>query len=254
MTDITDTLEKHATTALEGKRVLLTGGSTGIGRAILVDLAREGAELLTFARNQEPLAEALRQAGLNTNAGLTADVSVEDDLERVFAAVDEQLGGIDILICNAALGADDLMKQLDWRYVVQTNLMGYMACTHAALERMIKQGSGHIVLISSVSADIPSPGESVYAATKAGIDGFAVALRQEVKDKGVAVSVIAPGAVGTDMQPYTPEEQREQISEEQMLFAEDIADAVHYVLTRAHRVDVFDLRIEPRRQDIPSRS
>ena len=127
-----------------------------------------------------------------------------------------------------------------------------MACTKAAIERMAARGQGHIVLISSVSADIPSPGESVYAASKAGVDGFALALRQELREKGISVSVVAPGAVATEMQDLTKDQQHEGIAREEILCPEDVADAIHYILTRPRRCDVHDLRIEPRMQKIPS--
>jgi NADP-dependent 3-hydroxy acid dehydrogenase YdfG len=245
-------LDPQETTSLSGKRILLTGGSTGIGRATLIALAKEGAKLLTYARNQGPLDQALQFAGLGEDAAVIADQSRPEDLDRVFQAADERLGGLDAVICNAALGAEPIheMKEEDWRYAVETNLIGYMACVRRALERMIPQGRGHIVMISSISADILAPGESVYAATKAGIDAFALTLRKEVMDKGIKISMIAPGSVGSDMQQCTAQEQREAIAKEEMLFAEEIAEAVKFILTRSHRCDVVDLRIEPRMQKV----
>lgn len=245
---------EKALTALRGKTALLTGGTTGIGRAILAELANEGVRVLTFGRHQQPLDHALQEAGLGGDCGLVADVTNPEDLSRVFATVDERLGDLDILICNAGLGAFAIadMPDREWRYVIETNLVGYMACTKAAIERMAARGQGHIVLISSVSADIPSPGESVYAASKAGVDGFALALRQELREKGISVSVVAPGAVATEMQNLTKDQQREGIEREEILRPEDVADAVIYILTRPRRCDVHDLRIEPRMQKIPS--
>lgn len=181
---------------------------------------------------------------------MTADASKPEDIERIFAAVDERLGGIDVLIACAALGAQPLheMSDEDWRYVIDTNLVGYLACARGALKRMIAQGSGLIVLVSSISPEIMAPGESVYAATKGGINHFALTLRKEVGDKGVRVTVIEPGSVGSDMQPCTAEEQREAIAQGEMLFAEEIAEAVEFVLTRSTRCDIPMLRIEPIKQ------
>lgn len=240
------------TTSLAGKRVLVTGGTTGIGRATVLRLVREDARVLTLGRDSAPLKEVLALAGLPGAAGLTADTSRRDDVERIFAAVDQRLGGLDILICCAALGADPLleMPEDEWRYAVEINLVGYMACTRAALARMVAQGSGHVVLISSISADVLAPGESVYAATKAGVDAFALTLRKELMDKNVRISLIAPGSVGSDMQECDAAEQRAAIARQEMLFAEEIAEAVHFVLTRSARCDVADLRIEPLRQKV----
>src|SRR4051795_7478334 len=107
-----------------------------------------------------------------------------------------------------------------------------MACAHEALARMRKHGGGHIVNVGSMSADVREKGSSVYVATKSGIQGMSEALRKEVNPLGIKVSLIEPGAVGTDMQQsqYSPQEQREQIEQQAMLRAEDIAACVLYVI------------------------
>jgi len=104
------------------------------------------------------------------------------------------------------------------------------------------------VIIGSISAEIHAPGESVYSATKAGLQAFALTLRKEVAARGVRVSLVEPGSVGSDMQKSSPEEQRGKIEREEMLKAEDIAESVQFVVTRPHRCDVVSLRIEPRIQ------
>ena len=238
--------------ALDGKRILVTGGTTGIGRATLKLLASEGARLLTFGRHEPELAEALdlaRAAGADVH-GLTADAASREDLHRVFDAVDERLGGLDILVVCAALGADPLheMDEDAWRYVVDTNLVGCLACSHAAIARMKRQGGGHLLLVSSISPHIKAPGESLYAATKAGIGAFAETVRKEVAEHNIRISVVEPGSVGSDMQPCTPEEQRAAIARHEMLPAEQIAEAILFVLTRPDSCDVLNLRIEPRLQ------
>jgi 3-hydroxy acid dehydrogenase/malonic semialdehyde reductase len=242
--------EKTPHEDVAGKRILVTGGTTGIGRATVLALAREDAKLLTFGRDADALEQLLQEAGLPSECGLTADSSKAEDIENVFTAVDERLGGIDVLIACAALGAQPIheMSEDDWRYVVETNLLGYLGCTRAALKRMIAQGSGLIVLVSSISPEIKAPGESVYAATKGGINNFALTLRKEVGDQGIRVTVIEPGSVGSDMQECTAEEQREAIANAEMLFAEEIAEAITFVLTRSTRCDIAMLRIEPLRQ------
>lgn len=242
--------EKTPHEPLAEKRILLTGGTTGIGRATFLALANAGARLLTFGRERAPMEELLSEAKLGSECGLIADASSREDIAAVFDAVDARLGGIDILIANAALGAQPLheMDEDGWRYVVETNLLGYLGCTRAALKRMLAQGDGHIMLISSISPEIKAPGESVYAATKGGIDSFALTLRKEVADMGIRVSVIQPGSVGSDMQPCDAEEQREAIARAEMLFAEEIAEAIVFVLTRSARCDIPVLRIEPLKQ------
>lgn len=239
-------------TSLMGKRVLVTGGTTGIGRATVQQLVAEGADVLTFGRHQAELDDALASLpqGHGKASGLTADAATREGIAAVFAAVDARLGGIDILVACAALGAEPLheMEEEAWRYVVETNLVGYLACARAAIKRMEPAGGGHLLFVSSISPEIKAPGESVYAATKAGINAFAETLRKEVASKNVKVSVIEPGSVGTDMQECSVEEQRAAIARHEMLHAEEIADGILFALTRSERCNVLTLRMEPRLQ------
>lgn len=238
-------------TSLAGKRILLTGGTTGIGRATLALLAGQGARVLTFGRDQQALDQALASAGGGEGLfGITADAATKEGNEAVFQAVDEKLGGVDMLVACAALGADPLdeMADEDWRYVVQTNLVGYLASAKAAMTRMEAQGGGHLLFVGSISTEIKAEGESVYSATKAGVQAFAETLRKEVADKNIKVSVIQPGSVDTDMQECSPEEKREAVAKQEMLQAEEIAEAILFVLSRSSACDVVNLRIEPRVQ------
>ena len=236
-------------TSLAGKRILLTGGTTGIGRATLALLAREGARVLTFGRHQPELDDALASArGPGELFGLVADSATPDGIARVFAAVDEKLGGIDILVACAALGAQPIheMADPDWRYVIETNLVGYLACARGAIERMERQGGGgQLLFVGSISTEIKAAGESVYAATKAGIQAFAETLRKEIADKGIRVGVIQPGSVDTDMQECSEAEKRAAVARREMLHAGEIAEAIAFVLTRSPGTDVVNLRIEP---------
>lgn len=237
---------------IEGKRILVTGGTTGIGRATVALLAQEGGRVLTFGRHQPELDEALSNAGGAPGSvdGLIADVAKKEDIEQVFAAVDDKLGGLDVLISNAGLSAGPVheMAEDEWRYVVETNLLGSFSTARQAIQRMQKQGSGHLVFVGSISAENESAGESVYAATKAGLRTFAETLRKEVGDKNIRVSLIEPGSVATPMQPSSSEEQQQAIASHEMLYAEEIAEAIHFVLTRSERNDIVNLRIEPRIQ------
>src|SRR3954468_9455397 len=236
------------------KGILITGGTTGIGRATALLLAGQGARVFTFGRHQEELNDAmndLRSVGGEV-FGITADVTKREDVERIFSEAERELKTIDILVNNAALAADDVtdtsFEQME--YIVRTNLLGYMACAHEAAERMKKQGFGHIVNVGSMSADVREEGSSVYVATKAGIQGFSESFRKEVNKYGIKVTLIEPGAVGTDMQPASPRKQRKKEEDEEMLKAEDIAECVHYCLVQPKRCDVVVVQIRPHMQPI----
>jgi 3-hydroxy acid dehydrogenase/malonic semialdehyde reductase len=236
-------------TKLAGKRILLTGGTTGIGRATLAALAGDGAKILTFGRDPDAMAEAVHEAGGDV-ATVVADAGTREGIATVFEAVDRELGGIDMLVANAALGAQPVheMADDDWRYVVDVNLVGYLACAREAILRMAPNGGGHLLFVGSISTEIKAEGESVYAATKAGIQAFAETLRKEVADKNIKVSVIQPGSVETDMQECTDDEKQQAVEEQKMLHSDDVADAIRYVLTRPPQTDIVNLRIEPRIQ------
>ena len=155
-------------------------------------------------------------------------------------------------INNAALGYNSVMEgeYKDWQYIVSTNLLGYMAMAHEAIERMKVHGQGHILNVGSMSADVREKDSSVYVATKAGIQGFSEALRKEVNPLGIKVTLIEPGAVGTDMQPQTPDEQRKLQEKMEMLKSEDIAASLLYALTQPRRCDVVVIQIRPHLQSI----
>jgi NADP-dependent 3-hydroxy acid dehydrogenase YdfG len=237
------------------KSILITGGTTGIGRAIAILLAAQGARVMIFGRHEQELNEAMndiRQAGGEV-LGLTADVSDPQDVQRVFQEFDGQMDKLDILINNAALGYGSVMEggYPEWEYILKTNLLGYMAMSHEAIQRMKANGWGHIVNIGSMSADVREKDSSVYVATKSGIQGFTEALRKEVNSQGIKVTLIEPGAVGSDMQSqYSPEQQRERIEKMKMLRAEDIAACVLYTITQPKRCDVVSLQIRPHLQEI----
>ena len=133
---------------------------------------------------------------------------------------------------------------------VRANLVGYLACAHEAVRRMRDSGGGAVVNIGSMSADVREEGSSVYVATKAGVQGFSAALRKEVNPHGITVTLIEPGATGTDMQPQSPAEQRELEARGEVLEAEDIAEAVLFCLTRPARADVVEMQVRPRHQPI----
>lgn len=242
-------------TELRGKRVMVTGGTTGVGRAIGALLSSYGARIFTFGRTQKPLDEVLDyiRASGGEAEGVTGDLTDPDDLRQVFARADETFGGgLDVLVNNAALPADGIMQMEDaeWRYAVEANLVGQLACAREAATRMTAAGSGHIVFIGSMSAEVREKGSSVYVATKAGIEGFAASLRKELNEKGIKVSLIEPGSISSDMASPSAEQQHEMIRDGLMLRAEDIAVSVHFILTQPPRTDVILMQVRPHRQEI----
>ena len=236
--------------SLTDKRILVTGGTTGIGRATVRLLGEAGARIVTFGRNRDALDEAIET--MVDATGLTADIATREGVQAVFDMVDSELGGIDMLVACAALGADpiDQMDDDAWRYVVETNLIGTMACARAALKCMEAAGGGHLLFVGSISAELKAPGESVYSATKAGLQAFAETLRKEVADRNIRVTVIQPGAVNTDMQEADDAEKRAAVESHEMLHADEIAEAIVFALTRGPQADVVTLRIEPRLQEM----
>lgn len=238
--------------SLDGKRVAITGGTVGIGRAIAVLLASEGAEVFVCGRNEGHLEDALQDIrSVGTGDGMTLDLSEQGAPKYFVDAAVAKMGGLDIAILNAAVSADGLtdMDEEGARYAVSTNFVGYILGAHAATQALADHGD--VILIGSMSAHSLGATSTVYAGTKAGIAGFAEALRKELGPKGIRVSLIEPGLTGSNMQlPDIPvEKQQDMIDQEKMLRAEDIAVAVHYVLSQPRRAVVQQISIVPRLQD-----
>lgn len=188
---------------LTGKVALVTGASRGIGRATALMLAKAGARVALTSRGDaaELVAAEIAAAG-GESLALAADVS---DAAAVSAAVGRILDGwgrIDVLVNNAGITRDQLllrMKREEWDAVLATNLTGTFICTQAVLKTMVRQRSGRIISISSVVGQTGNPGQTNYAATKAGIIGFSKALAREVASRNITVNVVAPGLIDTDM-------------------------------------------------------
>lgn len=244
-------MNTFTTNSLSGKRALITGGTTGIGRALAIQFASYGVSTLIIGRHQTEINKTLKEMKkINPEVeqfGLKADVAKPKDIEKVFSQVSAKLGGLDILINNAALGYGGVMKgnYEDWEYIVKTNVLGYMACSHYAVAEMRTQQSGHIIHIGSMSAHTRDEGSSVYVATKAAIQGFSESLRKELNPKGIHVTLIEPGAVDTDMQPQSQKEKRRKVENMEMLEADDIADAVIFSLCQHKRSSIVEIKIRP---------
>lgn len=236
--------------SLDGRRAVVTGGTTGIGRAIAVLLASEGAKIFICGRTPQHLDDALaRIRAVGEGDGINVDLAKRAEVDRFFAAADAYLGGLDIAVINAAISADALADttQDDLEYQIAVDFTAYLTTTKAALDRM--QAGSDVVLIGSTSAVSRSPGSSVYVAAKAGIQGFAHSLRRELGDQDIKIGLIEPGFTGADFQypDHPPEKQRALIKSAQMLRAEDIAAATHFMLTQPRRTAVSLMRVETRR-------
>ena len=235
--------------SLAGRRAVITGGTTGIGRAIGVLLASEGVEIFTCGRDEQHLKDGLERINqVGKGDGIACDLSERDQLTRFFDEAEERLGSYDIAIVNAAIPADGLtkMSEDDARYAIATDFTAYLMSAWRAAKHMGDHGD--IILIGSFSAHILGPHSTVYAGMKYGIAGFAEALRKELGNKGIKVGLVEPAKTGADFQlPDIPvEKQREMINADKMLRAEDIAVAVHFMLTQPRRAVVQQLTIVQR--------
>lgn len=190
---------------LQGKVAIITGASRGIGRAIALELATQGASIVVNYASSSGAAEAV-VAEINAAGGqsiaLKADVSKVEEVEALFNATMEKFGRIDILVNNAGITRDTLllrMKPEDWQAVIDLNLTGVFLCTRAASKIMLKQRSGRIINISSVAGQMGNPGQANYSAAKAGVIGFTKTIAKELASRGITVNAVAPGFIATDM-------------------------------------------------------
>jgi len=216
--------------ALEGKRALVTGGARGIGRAIALELAGGGAEVLISDLPGTDEAEAVaKEVG---GAALYGDVSNAADAKRLI----EQAGELDILVNNAGITRDGLLMRMsdeDWQSVIAVNLSSVFLMSRAVLRGMMKRRSGSIVNLSSVVGLHGNLGQTNYSASKAGIIGFTKSLAREVGSRGVRVNAIAPGYIETRLTDVIPEEIKQAMLKSTALgrfgHPEDIAKAVRFL-------------------------
>ncbi len=244
---------------LTGKVALVTGASSGIGEATALALAAEGAAVAISGRRTdrlEALAQRITESG-GTAKAITADVSVEDQAREMVAEANAGLGRLDILVNNAGvmlLGPIANADTEDWRRMIETNVMGLMYATHAALPVMRAQGGGHVVNISSVAGRTARAGSGVYNASKWGVGAFSESLRQEVYKDKIRVTIIEPGAVDTELtQHITNADAKKQAQDfygsMAALQSEDIAAAIMYAVTQPPRVNVNEILMRPTDQE-----
>ncbi|NJN03095.1 MAG: 3-oxoacyl-[acyl-carrier-protein] reductase [Leptolyngbyaceae cyanobacterium SL_1_1] len=190
---------------LQNQVAVVTGASRGIGRAIALALADEGAKVVVNYASSSRAAEAVveqisQQAG--SAIALQADVSQSEQVDALISATVEKWGRVDILVNNAGITRDTLllrMKPEDWQAVIDLNLTGVFLCTRAVSKIMLKQRSGRIVNVASVSGLMGNPGQANYSAAKAGVIGFTKTVAKELASRGVTVNAVAPGFIATDM-------------------------------------------------------
>ena len=209
-----------------GRVVLVTGGNRGIGLAI-AEAFRDAGDTVAVTYRDKPVEGFL---------SVQCDVTSGDDVERAFSEVEEKAGPVEVLVSNAGMNADQLilsMKEDAWRSVIDANLTGAYRVARRATSKMIRARKGRMIFISSVVAMTGSPGQTNYAASKAGLIGLARSLAREIGGRGVTVNVVAPGFVTTDMTAALSDTRQAEILDQvplkRMASAEEVAAAVLFL-------------------------
>jgi 3-oxoacyl-[acyl-carrier protein] reductase len=224
---------------LTGKVALVTGAAQGIGRAVGLLLARNGADIVVSDINLEKAEETAKEiTAIGPKAmAVKVDVSNLSDVERMVEAIIEKLAKIDILVNNAGITRDKLilrMTEEDWDAVLGVNLKGTFNCTKTVIRHMAKQRSGKIVNIASVVGEMGNAGQANYSASKAGVIGLTKTIAREYAQRGITVNAIAPGYIETPMTDALPEKAKEELKKlipmERLGKPEDVAEAVLFLV------------------------
>lgn len=227
---------------LAGRTAIVTGASQGLGRAIAIELGRNGAKVACVARNAEKLAEtvgAIAAAG-GTAEAFSCDVKSKESVEQVIDAVCEKWGKLDILVNNAGVTRDTLLPRMtddEWDDVIITNLRGAFLFARAASRYMMRARYGRIINISSVSGLIGNAGQTNYSASKAGLIGMSRSLSKELAGRNVTVNCVAPGFIESEMTkvlgPIVIEEAKKRIPAKRLGQPEDVAACVLFLASGA---------------------
>lgn len=226
---------------LTGKVAIVTGASRGIGRAIAVELGKLGATVVcNYIGSEEAIDETLALVKATGADGIAVkgDVSISDDVTNLVDTVAKEYGHIDILVNNAGITRDGLlmrMKEEDWDAVININLKGTFLTTKAVTRLMMKQKSGRVINITSVSGVTGNAGQANYSASKAGVIGFTKTCAKELASRGINVNAVAPGFVETDMTVNLPDAVKEAVKTNvpmgRMAIPEEIASVVAFLAT-----------------------
>lgn len=226
---------------LEGRTALVTGASRGIGRAIALRLAAEGADVAVNFAGSAAKAEEVKNAIIEMGRkaiAIQADVKDASSVAGMVEEVKKTFGRIDILVNNAGVTRDGLlmrMKDEDWETVIDTNLRGVFQCTKAVSKIMMKQRYGRIVNMASVVGLVGNAGQANYAASKAGVIGFSKSVARELASRGITVNMVAPGCIDTDMTAVLSDKVREAMLADIPLARvgkpEDVASAVAFLVS-----------------------
>ncbi|MFZ7104506.1 MAG: 3-oxoacyl-[acyl-carrier-protein] reductase [Peptococcaceae bacterium] len=224
---------------LSGEVALITGASRGIGKAIALELARQGAAIvINYMGSKERAQETVEiiQANGGKAIAVQGNVAVMTEVLAMFKTAEEQLGTVTILVNNAGITKDNLlmrMKEEDWDQVLETNLKGIFNCTKAVVRNMMKLRKGKIINITSVVGLTGNAGQSNYAAAKAGVIGFTKSMALELASRGIQVNAVAPGFIRTDMTEKLQDEVKQQlltrIPLQKFGKAEDVAGVVSFL-------------------------
>lgn len=230
---------------LLNQRAVVTGGSRGIGRAIVEALLAEGAIVTLCGRTEASTAAALAELAHPHVHGIAADVSAEADVARLFAFAEERMGGVDILVASAGIGlfqAAGDMEIADWKRTIDINLTGVFLCSRLAIQSMRKTGGGFIVHLSSLAGRNPFAGGAAYNASKFGLNGMGEAMMLDHRNEDIRVTTIMPGSVDTDFSPRSSGKPSEW-----KIAASDVAAMVIAVLSMPARTLVSRVEMRPSR-------
>lgn len=242
---------------IQDKVIIITGASSGIGEACARELVDRGAKVMLAARRADRLEKLANELSSDGSAAAyhETDVTKKDQLEQLAAATLEKFGRIDVLVNNAGLMPLSPLEKLkldEWERMVDVNIKGVLYAFAAVLPKMLDQGSGHIINVSSVAGHVVFPGAAVYCATKFAVRAFAEGIRQESKGR-LRSTIISPGAVDTELADHISDEGTKEAMGDILDIAikpDAIARAVAFAVEQPKDVDINEIIVRPTKQDL----